>query len=305
MKKKLSRFHIGLRTIKTTVAVILAVVIVEALGTTDSRLIFAMLGAMAAVQPTFKESVESCLSQVIGVVFGAVCGVVLMLFKLPSLVSIGIGIILVITLYNVLRIRYSPSLPCFILVMLCSTPDVQPVIYAAGRIWDTAIGLCVGMLINMLVFPYDNSKKIRFIIESLDKELIRFLQDLFDGDDVYPDTKQMQAAIDTFEAQLRIFTNQKLLLRLRRQSQELEMFKVCENKARALISQMEVLCAMGRPGRLNYENRTRLSNSGANIQDERPLDSVTERDVVTNYHVSQVLSIRRELLDVLQKIQKD
>ena len=96
MKNKFLKFHIGLRTIKTTVAVILAIIIVEALGTTDSKLIFAMLGAMAAVQPTFKESLESCLSQIIGVLFGAVCGILLILLKLPSLVAIGIGIILVI-----------------------------------------------------------------------------------------------------------------------------------------------------------------------------------------------------------------
>ena len=301
MKKKLTRFHIGLRTIKTTIAIIIAILIVEGLGTTESRLIFAMLGAMAAVQPTFKESLESCISQVIGVVFGALCGVVLLLLNLPSLVTIGIGIILVITLYNGLQIRYSPSLPCFILVMLCSTPDSRPLLYAAGRIWDTAIGLAVGMVINMLVFPYDNSKKIRFTAESLDKQLILFLTDLFDGDDVYPDVKQMQSVIDTLNSQLKIFSNQKLILKLKRQSQELELFKACEHKGRALVAQMEVLCAMGQPGQLNEENRLQLNACGANIEKSQPMDPLSERDVVTNYHVSQILVLRQELLDVLQK----
>lgn len=302
MKNKFLKFHIGLRTIKTTVAVILAIIIVEALGTTDSKLIFAMLGAMAAVQPTFKESLESCLSQIIGVLFGAVCGILLILLKLPSLVAIGIGIILVITLYNVLQIRYSPSLPCFILVLLCTTPDAQPIVYAAGRIWDTTIGLAVGVLINMLVFPYDNSKKIRQTVYSLNTELIVFLENLFDGDDVYPDTKKMRRAIAVFEQQLNIFSNQRLLLKLRRQNRELEIFKACEEKACALISQMEVMCTMGRPGRLNDENRRRLNACGANISDTRPLDSVLERDVVTNYHVGQILTLRQELLNVLERI---
>ena len=300
MKQKLARLHIGLRTIKTTIAIIIAILIVEALGTTESRLIFAMLGAMAAVQPTFKESLESCLSQVIGVVFGALCGILLPMFKMPSLITIGIGIILVITLYNVLQIRYSPSLPCFILVMLCSTPGVQPVAYAAGRIWDTAIGLAVGMAINMLVFPYDNSKKIRFTAESLDKELIYFLHDLFDGDDVYPDIKEMQATIDTLATQLRVFSNQKLILKLRRQHEELETFKACEQKARALIAQMEVLRAMGQPGKLDSENRKALNDCGADVGDENAPESFTEQDVVTNYHVRRILLLRRELLDVLQ-----
>ena len=40
---------------------------------------------------------------------------------------------------------------------------------------------------------------------------------------------------------------------------------------------------------------------GANIKDERTLDSVMERDVVTNYHIRQVLRLRRELLEALKK----
>lgn len=301
MKYKFKKFHIGLRTIKTTVAVVIAMVVTEALGTTDSKLIFAMLGAMAAVQPTFKESVESCLSQIVGVIFGAVCGILLLATKLPPFVVTAIGIVLVITLYNVLQIRYSPSLPCFIVVLLSITPDTHPVLYAAGRIWDTAIGLAIGMIINMLVFPYDNSRKIRDTVRSLDQTLISFLEDMFDGDEVLPDIIQMQKSIDMLENQLNVFSNQKLLLRLRQQHRELESFRACEQKARALIAQMEVLCAMGRPGRLNEENRRRLASCGAQIRDERPLDSVKERDVVTNYHVAQILTLRRELLDVLQK----
>ncbi|MBQ8579615.1 MAG: FUSC family protein [Oscillospiraceae bacterium] len=301
MNKKWLRIRIGLRTVKTAVAVIVAMLIVEALGTTDSKLIFAMLGAMAAVQPTFRDSVESCLTQIVGVLFGAVAGVLLRFLPGPDLVAVGIGIILVITLYNTLRIRYSPSLPCFVVVMLCTTPDIQPMAYAIGRIWDTAIGLAVGMIINTLLFPYDNSRRIRATAESLDKVLIQFLEDLFDGDESLPQANEMRRTIDSMDRELQLFANQKLILRLRRQKQELEVFRECEDKARELVARMEVLSQMGRPGRLNGENRRRLLACGADIRDERPLDSVLERDVVTNYHVSQILKLRRELLEVLKQ----
>lgn len=300
MKKRM-RFHIGLRTLKTTAAVILSMLIVNAYGTSDSKLIFAMLGAMAAVQPTFKESVQSSLTQIVGVVFGALLSVLLLLLTLPRLVITGIGIVLVISLYNTFGIRFSPSLPCFIVVMLCITPDIRPVAYAVGRVWDTTIGLAVGMLINMLVFPYDNSRRIRETARSLDKELILFLEEMFDGDEILPDADKMAAKIDDLGSQLKIFANQKFLLRKRSQSRDLETFRLCEGKARQLVAQMEVLCRMERPGRLNDENRRRLHACGADIRDQRPLDAVTERDVVTNYHVSQILTLRRELLSVLER----
>ena len=301
MLKKWVRLRVGLRTVKTTAAVVISMMLVDRLGTSGSRLIFAMLGAMAAVQPTFKESVASCLTQIVGVLFGAAAGLLLRLLPGPDLVAVGIGMVLVITLYHSLRIPYSPSLPCFVVVMVCVTPDVHPIIYAAERIWETAIGLGVGMAINTLVFPYDNSRRIRATAEGLDKVLIAFFEEVFDGDDILPDAKAMRRTIDDLQRELELFSNQKLILRLRRQQEELETFRLCENKARELVARMEVLSQMGRPGRLDGENRRRLLACGANIRDQRPLDSVLERDVVTNYHVRQILKLRRELLDALKQ----
>ena len=299
--KKIHKPHIGLRTVKTGLAVILSMVVVDAYGTTPSKLIFAMLGAMAAVQTTFKASLESCLTQIVGVLFGALAGVALMALPIPGLMAAGIGIVLVITLYNSLGIHFAPGLPCLIVVTLCTTPDIRPFSYAVGRIWDTAIGLGVGMLINSLVFPYDNSRQIRATLESLDRQVIAFLEEMFDGDDTLPDAGAMAKQIGTLARQLEIFSDQRLLMRLSRQKKELEAFRICESRARELLARMTVLSQVGRPGKLNEENRRRLERCGAVIRDPRPLDAVTERDVVTNYHVRQILSLRRELIQALEK----
>lgn len=298
---KRPKIPIGLRTIKTVAAVIISMFVVDSLGATTSKLIFAMLGAMAAVEPTFKESLQSCIAQIIGVLFGALVGVLLLMLPLPPLVLVGIGMVLVITLYNLLHIHYSPSLPCFILVMLCTGNETYPLIYAVGRIWDTAVGLCTGMLINMLIFPYDNSRMIRTTAESLDQEVLHFLEDLFDGDDNIPNVELMQMKIDTMANQLQQYANQKLFRNLSRQKRQLEAFRTCQTQARQLIAQMEVLCAMGRPGRLNEENRRRLQAAGAHIRDQRTLNSIMERDVVTNYHISQILTLRLQLLETVQR----
>jgi len=300
MQIKDVNFHVGPRTIKTAAAVVLSMIIVELYGATASKLTFAMLGAMAAVQPTFKDSVESCLTQIIGVLFGAVAGVLLLLLPVHYLVATGIGLVLVITLYNALHIRFSPSLSCFLVVMICTTPGIEPMTYAFGRIWDTAIGLSVGMLINTMIFPYDNSRQIRSTVASLDEELIRFLEDMFDGDDVLPNVEKMSGEIDKMATQLRIFGNQRLILKIKRQRQELKAFQACEGKARQLVAHMEVLCRMERPGRLTQENKDRLGGCAAVIRDERMLDEINEIDVVTNYHVERILSLRTELLGALR-----
>lgn len=295
------QIRIGPRTIKTAAAVIVAMVIVHFYGTTTSRLTFAMLGAMAAVEPTFNDSLRSCLAQVVGVLFGSVVGVVLLAIPMHPLLRTGIGIVLAITLYNTFRIRFSPSLPCLIVLTLCITPDIQPLSYALGRIWDTTIGLTVGLAINTLILPYDNSRQIHDTIMSLDRELIRFLEELFDGDDVMPDSARMEQTLSDMARQLTIFSNQRLFLRRRSQKRQIESFRVCEGKAKELLARMTILSCMEQPGRLSKENRNRLRACGAVIEDGRPMKNFKERDVVVNYHVAQILKLRRELLEALRE----
>ena len=295
------RSPIGLRTAKTAAAVVISMLIVDLYGATTSKLFFAMLGAMAAVQPTFKDSIESCLAQLVGLVLGAAAGILLTALPISSITATAIGIVLVITLYNTLGIHYPPSIPCFMVVTICTATDIQPLTYSMGRFWDTAIGLGVGTIINTLIFPYDNSRQIRSTVDSLNRDVIHFLEDLFDGDDIIPEASEMTKKMNAMGRQILIFSNQKFLIHPKRQKHKLEQFHICEAKARVLLARLEVLSRMGIPGRLNDENRKRLESCGAKILDMRPLDSVTERDVVTNYHVSQILTLRRELLDIFQK----
>lgn len=304
MKKIKLRFPIGLRTAKTAVAVVLSMLVVDFFGTSSSKLIFAMLGALAAVQPTFTESLESCLTQIVGVFLGALAGGLLIITGLPPIIAAGIGIIFVISLYNGFRIRYSAGLACIIVVSICLDAEIKPFTYAFTRIWDTAIGLAIGVAINAFVFPYDNSRRIRSLIVSLDQDVLRFLEEIFDGDEVLPDPNSLSKKLRDTEEQLAIFSNQKLLLHLRRQKEDLERYRICEEKARELTARLEILSLAGKPGRLNDENRSRLKHAGAQIRDNRPLKNPQERDIVTNYHVRQILQLRQEILDILENKEK-
>ena len=300
MVKKRSRFHIGMRTIKTLISVVIAMMIVNTNLSPYSNLSVAMLGAIAAVQPSFRESVYTGMSQIVGSAVGLTVGILLLQLHVDPIVTTGISVVIVILLYNLLHITYSPSLPVLMVVILCTSEGIEPVLpWALGRLWDTCIGVSVGMAINTLFFPYDNSKQIRFTVESLDQELIVFLEKMFDGDNVLPDPKIMARKVKSMQRQLDIFEKQRLIGHLRRQKQEIEKFRICEEKARELVARIELLSLMGVPGRLSEENRQRLRLCGAVIRDTRHLEAPTEREIVINYHVRQILTVRRELLEAL------
>ena len=120
----------------------------------------------------------------------------------------------------------------------------------------------------------------------------------YDYEIVFVDDGSKDATLHNLK---KIFEKQKLFLRLKAQHRELETYQLCEQNARALLAQMVVLSSMGKPGRLNAENRSRLLESGAIIQDTRICEDPTQLDIVTNYHVKQILLLRQQLLDALEK----
>ena len=100
---------------------------------------------------------------------------------------------------------------------------------------------------------------------------------------------------------MKIFSDQKLLFHLKKQKKDLSDLLNCEETARQLVNHLEILSALPFPGVLNPYNKERLERNGAKIKDQRIPTEPTEMDIITNYHVAQVLHLRRELLDALSK----
>ncbi len=292
-----SKLPIGMRTMKTALAVTLSLAVIEHYGASPAKVIFATIGAISAVAPTFTASLQACLTQICGVGVGVLLALLLMALHVPGIVGVGIGIMVIITSYHHLKLKLVPVLPCLVLVNICLNPAVEALSYATGRMWDTAIGLAIGMAVNTLIFPYDNSRTIRRTMESLDRDLIEMLEDLFNGDGHLPQADSLEDKIDALERQLALFSQQRLLRR-KRQKRELCRLSTCEDTAQALLVELAALCAMGEPCRLNRENRQVLLALGAKVTPDDPEPS-REIDIVANYHVSQILRLRHKLKDQL------
>ena len=305
MNKRLSALNlpVGMRTIKTALAVVLALLIVEQYGASPAKVVFATIGAISAVGPTFTASLLACLTQICGVTVGVLLALLMLALQVHPMVAVGIGVILILAGYQYFHLKLVPVLPCLVLVNVCLNPEVEAVAYSVGRIWDTAIGLAIGMAVNTLIFPYDNSLKIRQTMEGLDRDLIEFLEDMFDGDDHLPETKDLEKKIDALEGQLALFADQRLLRR-KRQKRELKRLESCEDIAQALLTELITLRNMERLGCLNEENRKALQALGARVSDQCPLEGGTVENTVVNYHISQVLRLRQTLKDKLSQRKK-
>ena len=303
MTNYLRKLHIpiGMRTVKTAIAVSLSLVVIEHLGTSSAKIIFAVIGAIAAMDNTLKASLRNCAAQIGGVIIGMILAIIMRQFPIPGVAAVAIGIIVTMAIFQLLHWNQSPVLACIILVTICTDSSIVAHTYCLARIWDTAIGLGIGLAVNMLIMPYDNSKKMRRLVASLDKDLICFLEDMFDGDNVLPDTQEMAGVNDELEIQLAIFAEQRLFRR-KRQKTLLRRLQHCRELARELLVEMRALRNMNKTGRLTEQNRHRLGLLGAKVPKLKQKGEFSTEETVINYHVTRILDLREDLKRELEKM---
>ena len=121
-----------MRTIKTALAVTLSLMVVEYYGASTAKVVFATIGAISAVGPTFTASLLACMTQICGVTVGALLAMALMALHPPGIVGVGIGIIVIITSYHHLKLKLVPVLPSLVVVQYLSLPPCGGAAFPPG-----------------------------------------------------------------------------------------------------------------------------------------------------------------------------
>ena len=92
-----TKIHVGLRTIKTALAVTLALLAAGLIGSATP--IFSAIGAISAMSRTLGDAMKACLTQITGCIVGCTVGCLFaIMFPAVPPVLVGCGIVLVILL---------------------------------------------------------------------------------------------------------------------------------------------------------------------------------------------------------------
>lgn len=178
MTKKLNVPKIGMRTVKTAVAVFICLLLYEGIHALTglvpadgkqlhqlillffghSNILYAIFAAVICMQTTLENSVKSGLNRLIGTAVGGVLGILFLFLKyvpyfaLFRIFLISLGVIIVIYICNLLRVSQSIAIALVVFVII--TAGVQqesPFLYALNRCVDTAIGTLISILVNALL----------------------------------------------------------------------------------------------------------------------------------------------------------
>lgn len=292
------KFRLGLRTIKTALAVIISLFISSLFGDLS---IFPALAAIAVMSRTFDEGLQECRNQAVGILIGGLFGCfTAMVFPDPPIWGIGLGILLIMVACSSFHLVFSSSLSCAIFIIACMTERDLVIPNTLLRLFHTSIGLIVGLLINYLIVPYNNSRRIYQLMEELLNELPTYLDQCV-LHQLYPDLSPLNLKLEQLHYEMTIYRHQRFLRRRQHQA-EYTYMSGCVQLTDRIHQELTLLCSMDRTGIPDENNLFQLrcldlEPPEAGIPDY----GCTEEDhIVTNYHLSKLLEARgflRQLLD--------
>lgn len=245
----MNRYHIGLRTLKTALAVFFALLFTTLRGSPSP--IFAGIGAIVAMSRTIQDAVRACLTQLAGITCGVLLGyAVLALLPGHALLASGLGIVLVILCCNALRIDFAIPLSCIVFVSVCLMPaDSDYIFYGLNRFLDTSIGLVTALAVNMLIKPYNNREKISAMMSRIFVSFPGYLYERVLCSH-YPDLAPLRDKLHTLGDELTIFENQPIIhltnrdARRAAQREEAAYLRGCEQLLVKMADELTSLCTM-------------------------------------------------------------
>lgn len=150
------RLHIGMRNVKTGLAVFTCLLIYHFIGRDGYFL--ACTSAIICLQDTVEKSVSSGINRLYGTAFGAFLGMgILYLDRLvfsvdTSIVSATLGVMLLILFCNVVHKTDAIVIGCVVLlVIVLQQTSESPFVYSVNRLIDTFFGIVVAIMINRFV----------------------------------------------------------------------------------------------------------------------------------------------------------
>ncbi|AYF53660.1 FUSC family protein [Clostridium botulinum C] len=258
---------IGMRNLKTSIAVVLCVIIIRILHI-DSPF-YACIAAVICMQTWVSDSFIVGKNRMIGTFIGALIGLLLALIKPGNIILIGIGIIGVIYICNLLGKNKSITIGCIVfLAIMVNLTSKTPLIYSTFRLIETFIGIFISVFVNYFVFPRDHSENLYNVKE----DILNIIYDLSEnkihkGENI--DLSKLENKISHFESLLNSYMSE--ITRQKLESMEIsnlrEQLTICKDAYNHLCM-------------LNFVT------SDSYIDKEHP-----NLDIVYNYHLENLSKI--------------
>ena len=168
---KIIPFNIGLRTIKTAIAVSVSIILSNLFNLEFPY--FVAMTAIISMDRTARLSISMGRNRVIGTFLGALIGIVFATIDRGNPFLAGLGILIIILISNQLKLPGSITVGSFVFVaiMVHISDDITPLFYGLHRTLDSLFGALIAFVINLSVMP-------GYSVKRLDEKLNKFYPEL-------------------------------------------------------------------------------------------------------------------------------
>lgn len=224
------RFSIGMRNIKTAIAVLLCVLISFALKLEYP--FYAAIATVIAMESSINSSYAAGKNRTMGTLVGAAFGGLFAFIEPHNAYLSALGIVCVIAVCNLLKWNKSVSIACivFLAIMLNLRTGEPAFAYALHRVLDTLLGIGVAVVVNYFLIPpkHDrNLEKARLAVRRHLSSLALKLLRQGGGIHISPlkkDLAALQKACDTYKEEFDLAKNKSHDL-VSRIEQELDVYR--------------------------------------------------------------------------------
>ncbi len=169
---------IGLRIIKTGIAVALSILIAPLFKIENP--FFVVISAFIAMQPTVSDSWKTGMNRLLGTSLGAAVGLGFVLMSPGNPVLTGIGTIVLISVMNYLKLQDSIVMASIVFAGVFFNADGEYVFFAFRKLIDTSLGIGIALIVNFSIYPPVYHERAFVSVEKARKEILRTIVEMLE-----------------------------------------------------------------------------------------------------------------------------
>lgn len=284
--KALKLEKMGMRTIKSGIAVMLCVLVGASLL---ENVVFAAIACVVSMQNTVKGSLKEGLGRVKGTAIGGIVGFIFLLISPGNPILAGLGVMIIIYVHNILSLK-SIVVSCmtFFIIHL-GRVEGSAALYSISRVIDTSVGVVIGVLVNYLIVRPDYLESTINEINRVEKKAVKLLE--------LKIIKKENIHVDKLRKQVKKLENvySKLIEELDYSKSNIDIEKLDKTVSicKEICIHMESIELLSKKLYLNEKNYNCLKQIYSNQMLDWQIDEY--KSPVFNYHLEKIISEMKEL----------
>lgn len=299
IKIRMIFLKIGMRTIKTSIAVTISISLGYALKLNSP--FFAGIAAIIAMQGNLVDSYRMGRDRILGTILGAVIGLLCSFISIGNPLIIGIGIIIVIYLCNRLGWSKSVSIATIVFVsIIMNVEKGQELHYSLNRILDTMVGIVVAVIVNFIISPPLTKNKIYETSLKIIDDFSEALKTVIMKKETIENRKYLsniENKLETLNKEYPILIKE-MDIRLYRKDLGDVNLEHSRTLLKKLYNNLTILAEMDSDLKIDVEN-SNIINIKYNLNVEGT-DELTDLDIIYNYHLRNSIQILQELRNMFK-----